>query len=365
MDRRHIKPLTSLRGIAAIFVFVHHLLVYYLSDVGLGLSAYTQLIHNGYLWVDFFFILSGFLLTLLYHEGVVDNSLSKRDFLIRRISRIYPLHLFVLALFLVLQLALFLKGNMEAFSGKYSLFDFFRSLFLMHAVQWHPFFTPWNGPSWSISAEWWAYLLFPWLVILVFRFRGRLASPLFWLTCAVALLGVSSVTTRQLDLTGYLGLMRCFIEFSMGIMLYSTVYRSGLAGKWLAHSGVQLTLFAGVLLSLHYEGLDVLSVFLMLLVVASVCDRETRVTRVLSHPWLIYLGTISYSIYMVHWFIFSLLDKSARLALGIEVRHFQTWEGNLSVGLICTLLVFITSVISFHLVEEPMRKRIPRLLGAA
>ena len=365
MDRGHIRPITSLRGIAAVYVLLHHLLVYYLKDVGLGLSEYTFLIHNGYLWVDFFFILSGFLLALLYHEGIADKSLPVSHFLIRRISRIYPLHLAILVLFFLMQLALFLKGNGDAFSDQFRLVDFLRSLLLVHAVQSDPFFTPWNGPSWSISAEWCAYLLFPWLVVLVFKLRSRLAVGLFWVVGFVALTGVASVTPRQLDLTGYLGLLRCFIEFSMGIMLYSTVYRSGYAGRWLARSGVQLLLFAGLLLSLHFEGMDVLSVMLMVLVISSVSERETRVTRFLSHPWLFYLGTISYSIYMVHWLIFALVDKSARLFLGIEVREFVTWGGNVSVGLLCLLLVFLASVICFHVIEEPFRKRIPRMLGIA
>lgn len=363
MDTGHIKPLTSLRGIAALYVLFHHLLVYYFKDVGQGLSEYTLLIHNGYLWVDFFFILSGFLLALLYHAGIADKSLPVSHFLVRRFARIYPLHLVVLLAFFVLQLAFYLKGDADAFSNRFSLSELLRSVLLVHAVQLDPQFTPWNGPSWSISAEWCAYLLFPWLVILVFNLRGRLAAGLFWLFSFAALGLIDAATPHQLDLTGYLGLMRCFLEFSMGIMLCSTVYRSEQMGKWLARTGFQVLLFLGLFLSLHFDGVDVISVMLMVLVIVSVSYRETPVTRFLSHPWLFYLGSISYSVYMIHWFVFTFVDQAAQFLLGMDVRVFETPAGYVTVGLVCLLLVLVSSVVSFHLIEEPLRKRIPRLLG--
>ena len=363
MDRGHIAPLTSLRGIAALYVLFHHLLGFYLKNTGDAIAAHTALVANGYLWVDYFFILSGFLLALLYHEGLQNKTLPLRDFIVRRFARIYPLHLLILFMFLLLQLALYVKGNQDAFSGNYSPVDFLRSLFLVHAIQRDPFFTPWNGPSWSISAEWCAYLLFPWLVLALFRLRGPLMLGVFWLTGFAVLTALASGTPRQLDLTGYLGLIRCITEFSMGIVLCATVHGSRFASRRLAHSSVQIALFAGILLTLHFEGLDVLAVMLMVLTVASVSDRETGFTRALSHPWLFYLGTISYSLYMVHWLVFSVIDKAARLALGIEVRLFETLWQNVGVGLVCTLAVLLVSIASFHWVEEPMRKRIPRLLG--
>lgn len=362
MDRGHIAPLTSLRGIAALYVLLHHLLGFFLKNTGDAIAEHTSLIANGYLWVDYFFILSGFLLALLYHEGLKNRTLTLRDYIVRRFARIYPLHVVILFLFLLVQLALLAKGNDDAFSGNYRMVDFVRSLLLMHAVQQDPFFTPWNGPSWSISAEWCAYLLFPWLVLMLFRLREPLLLLVFWVGGFAILAGLASVTPRHLDLSGYLGLIRCVTEFSMGIVLCATLHGSRFVTHWLANSVTQLLLFSGILIALHFEGLDVIAVMFMVLTVASVSDRETAVTRVLSHPWLFYLGTISYSLYMVHWLVFSVVDKAGRIALGIEVRHYESFLGNASVGLICTALVLLVSVASFHWVEEPMRKWLPKVL---
>ena len=364
MDTGHIRPLTSLRGIAAIYVFFHHLIVFFLRPVGEEVGAYTALLANGYLWVDFFFILSGFLLALLYGALIREKALSKKDFLIRRFARIYPLHLVVLLLFVMVQLAVYLKGTTDAFSGQFSLTDLWRSLFLVHAIQLHPTYTPWNGPSWSISAEWCAYILFPLFVWLVYRLREGIRQIVFWVCGFTVLAVVENATSRQLDLTGYLGLIRCFVEFSMGIMLYATAYHSPLMLKWLATSKSQLLLMLALLVSLHFERADLTSVALMVLIVASVSRQETAVTRALSHPWLFFLGTISYSIYMVHWLVFSLVDKAARLAMGIEVRDIDSGLPLLAVILVCSGLVLITSVLSFRLVEEPLRKWLPRVLGA-
>lgn len=359
----HIKPLTSLRGIAAIYVFFHHLIGYNLKTVGDKVLEHTQLIANGYLWVDFFFILSGFLLALLYQQSFSEKKISPTTFWVKRIARIYPLHLFVLGLFVLVQLALYLKGNSQVFVDQFSIPDLIRSLLLVHAIQIHPSFTPWNGPSWSVSAEWVAYLLFPVIVLALYKLQENTHKLLFVVAALVGLYFVEGATNRQLDLTGYLGLMRCLLEFSLGIVLSNGLYNSEFSSRWLVNSFTQVALSALLIWTLHLDGYDVVSVALMALIIASVSGGSSAFNNLLSQPWLVYLGMISYSIYMIHWFVFSAVEKVASFVFGIKLKELTATMDLLFVSMICVLLVFVSSVFCFHVIEEPLRKWIPRKLG--
>lgn len=362
MNQPHIKPLTSLRGVAAVYVLFHHLSGHFLPELGRMVSPSTQLMLNGYLWVDFFFILSGFLLAILYQQRFADNTITTKEFLIRRFSRIYPLHIVILLSFVIYQLGLLAMGNTAAFTGQYSLFDLVRSIFLLQAVQLDPIFAPWNSPSWSISAEWLAYLLFPFIIAVLYKLKGISSALIFWVLSVASLSLVEAQTLKQLDLTGYLGLLRCVIEFSMGIMLSKGIYNSNFCQKWLANSIAQLALCFALLLTLHLDDLDVLSVLLMALIIASVSMGNSQFNRVLSHPWLVYLGKISYSIYMVHWLIFTFIKVVGRQMFDTDIKYITSLSSLTSISLICIVLVLLASIISFHFIEEPLRKWLPSKL---
>ncbi len=362
MNQPHIKPLTSLRGVAAAYVFFHHLSSNLLPELGRMVSPSSQLMLNGYLWVDFFFILSGFLLAILYQQRFADNAIATKEFLVRRFSRIYPLHIVILLSFVLYQLALLAMDNTAAFTGRYSLFDLVRNVFLLQAVQLDHTFAPWNAPSWSISAEWLAYILFPLIIAVLYKLKGISSALIFWVLSVASLSLVEAQTSKQLDLTGYLGLLRCVIEFSIGIMLSKGIYNSNFCQKWLANSIAQLALCFALLLSLHLDNLDVLSVLLMAFIIASVSTGNSRFNRVLSHPWLVYLGKISYSIYMVHWLIFTFIKLVSRQMFDINIKYITSLSSMTAISLICIVLVLLASVISFHFIEEPLRKWLPTKL---
>ncbi|ERT14322.1 acyltransferase family protein [Photorhabdus temperata] len=91
----HLLSLTSLRFFAAFFVLLSHL--GYLKD-----SDYFSwlFVYNGYIGVTFFFILSGFVLAYSYEEKMNRKEISKRNFFVARIARIYPLHILTFIIFL-------------------------------------------------------------------------------------------------------------------------------------------------------------------------------------------------------------------------------------------------------------------------
>jgi peptidoglycan/LPS O-acetylase OafA/YrhL len=144
-QRTEISALTSLRGVAALTVLIFHVVPDF----------------RGYLAVDLFFLLSGFVLTHVY-RGFELTRQSYFNFLKARLARIYPVHLMILVVLLPM-----LNTRPDFSSG-----GLLSSLFLMQSP-WHSI--SWNYASWSISAEWHCYLLFP---ILVINYRTRSNSVL-------------------------------------------------------------------------------------------------------------------------------------------------------------------------------------------
>src|SRR5262245_26486696 len=151
----HIKSLTSLRLIAAIWVLLYH----FREHLGLDLGR-IGLVANGYLGVDLFFTLSGFILAHVYLSEVEGGRFGYGGFLKNRIARIYPMHLAALAAMLVLFAGAKAMGVAVGAPEAFKLRDLPQHLFMLHA--WGLTQTVgWNFPSWSISAEWAAYLCFP------------------------------------------------------------------------------------------------------------------------------------------------------------------------------------------------------------
>ena len=150
--------LDSWRGICALLVVLMHF-------DGLWSFFEASFIQNSYLFVDFFFVLSGFVITHGYCDQItrVDDAM---QFMVRRFIRLWPLHVALLAVFLMVELAALLLhpwigdayGRMP-FTGSRDGASFVSNLLLLHAIGIHDEVT-WNYPSWSISAEFCTYLIF-------------------------------------------------------------------------------------------------------------------------------------------------------------------------------------------------------------
>jgi len=164
---REINSLTTVRGLAAWWVVLFHFDAYLHPFVP---SFAYSLISKGHLAVDLFFCLSGFVIFLNYGSLNVQDKYEVFRFYFRRLAKIYPLHIFVLCLYglLVLILALTHRDLSARFSGVSLLLN------ILLIQDWAVLSElTWNIPSWSISAEFAAYLLFPAVVLLVRSAAGR------------------------------------------------------------------------------------------------------------------------------------------------------------------------------------------------
>lgn len=336
--------LTSLRGIAAFWVVFYHIsqyLIYYTPD------WLTAIVVKGYLAVDFFFVLSGFILTLNYHRIFGDFSFfNYRTFLIKRIARIYPLHLLVLIGYLLIPLSYLLTDRGIPEGEKYSLINYLMQIGLVN--NWGiSSELSWNIPAWSISTEWAAYICFPVFVVLLNRIKTSYIPLLL-----IALNGVVFIVFLLLgydslgqDIQG-LGLLRCLLEFFMGALIckFTQTYTYSNRASYLLLSLTVLSVFL-IIFNIISE-IAFGSIVMAGSLIAFVNLNKSAMASGLRVKPLMLLGEISYSIYLTHFLIkdiFKLLFLQADVAQPLWI-----------IGYVFTVLV--VSYFTYKFFEVPARK---------
>lgn len=314
--RPRLEALTGLRGLAAWYVVFYHVR---LTMTDLLPAPVIALLAKGYLAVDLFFMLSGFVLWLNHGQRLAQaDAASAGRFWWRRIARIWPLHATVLAAFCGFVALLALTGRDRA---GYPLDEL--PLHLLLIQNWG--FTPrlsWNHPAWSISAELAAYLLFPllawltrrdWSTAAVLGVLAVLLAALHGLFAAAGQTGLGSDIVR-------LGLPRCLIEFTAGTFaarLWQRWHDHPAAPRlaWLGAAGAMATAATGSRLGLAETAWVPL---LLLQVLLGLAFARGRIAAWLSQGPLHWLGEVSYSTYLWHFglfILFKLLFVDAHLQL--------------------------------------------------
>jgi len=345
----HLPALTSVRFFLALGVVIFHYQVNMLPEDASGFS----LIERSRLAVDFFFILSGFVLAHVYGKQVRSGSYSHRRFLIARFARIYPAHIAMLAFMGGLAiLAMMLGQSFQA--DLYTVSGWLSAAALIHS--WFPAGLPneWNGPSWSLSAEWGAYLLFPAFGWMALRARR---SP--WATISVAavlFLALDSFYRTQFSaqLThaeNNLGILRILPEFLYGIGLYQL--GSGLSpkrGTAIAAAGLAVTTLLTLMSVAGDERLIVLVAGLVILALANL--SRTEADQPFRHPWLLEAGEASYALYLVHLPMLVVWKNGMGMLTGQDSGYLLSlWE----VGPLL-ILTLIAAFLMHGLWERPVRR---------
>jgi peptidoglycan/LPS O-acetylase OafA/YrhL len=350
---KSLPGLTGLRGLAALWVVLYHYCCLYLP--ALDGDWLGGLLSRGYLAVDLFFLLSGFVLAHVYSDAAERKGLTFfRSFMRARVARIYPLHLFVLALFLAMAFAV--RGIHYVQDGAYyplpltgarSLEALVANVLMLQGVQAGEL--SWNYPTWSISVEFAAYLMFPLVVGLLWRVSGRtlLAAALAALVAVWALGYVAGGDMNQWD--GLTALWRGLPQFFLGCICYR-VYRQGLvdARAW---AGL---VFAAALLMLYFDYRDVVVLTLFPLVILCAVSARGVSGRILNARPVVLLGEISFSVYLVH----GLVQHATTHALNaLKLDHTEFSVGHSWLALVLMLLVvFVLSIASYRFFERPMRR---------
>ncbi|MNS00117.1 Acyltransferase family protein [compost metagenome] len=304
-----LPALTALRGVAALGVALFHIDVcLYYREMGTLLpKAASGVIANGYLWVDLFFILSGYVIHHAYRERLSTGRFGARaaTFYRARFGRIYPLHLALTALLVV---ATTVAGALWPMLKDGSWATYFAwsalpsNLLLTHAMSQHSYLS-WNIVSWSIAAEWWCYAAALLAVPLMVRFGCWLGAACIAAGGAVLVGLYLGLGRGTLDITYDFGIVRCLGGFLIGLGLYQICRIDASIPARLA-DGLAAASLAGLVAVMHVGGLDLLAIPLFAVLVAALGASGGWMRRWFSMPILQYLGRISYSIYLVHGLVF-------------------------------------------------------------
>jgi peptidoglycan/LPS O-acetylase OafA/YrhL len=344
-DAANIKPLTALRFFAAFWVVMYH----YWPN--LSAAAPPAMIAKGYLGVEAFFTLSGFILCHVYLQGFGGGKFRYGDFLWNRLARVYPLHLVTLAGVGLMAAAAGAAGiavdhNMLAWEALPA------NLLLVQAWGFAPV-SGWNHPSWSISAEWFAYLGFPVFAFAAWRLRDR---P--WLAVGLALALIAGLYPAFQALSGFplteatirWGFLRIVPCFAYGCALHA-LWRSGaVTGR---HSGLGACLAgAAVLLAVQFRAPDQIIVMTLGSLIVMLAALAAAGSRFATQAPLVYLGEISYSTYMIciPWKILAV--NAALKLLKIDGHQLPPYA-----WLAVVLALIPLSAMSYHIVEKPARER--------
>ncbi|WP_426960008.1 acyltransferase family protein [Muricoccus radiodurans] len=331
---RFIPALTGLRGLGAIWVFLYHL-VDDPSFPGVKL---------GFLGVDLFFVLSGFVLIHVYRWQLEGGGWEAyRNFLQARLARIYPLHL--ASLLLVLCVVLVVPGFADRYhtSGRWSYENFAAQLLLIQ--NWGYFFpTSWNTPAWSLSAEWAGYLVFPVFLLGVRWVRSPTVAICLASACVLGVPAILNVWGAPHSATGSPGMARMLCGMAAGVLAYVFF-----VGKRILPVLPCSAVIAGLLVLANLPGMVWAGNLLILPLLLLAAQMDNPVARTLSSRPMMFLGEISFSIYLLHWIVLQLNNW-----VGDVWPWLDQW---VLLRMICvTVVVLILSWASYLWVELPARR---------
>jgi peptidoglycan/LPS O-acetylase OafA/YrhL len=333
---RHFDALDGLRGLAAIAVALFHWLLSF----------------QGYLAVDFFLVLSGFILAHRYlYAGERPTG---GAFVLARLARLYPMHLYGLLTYTLVYFLL-VKDIPRYPDG--TIFTLLQQLTLTHNIGLNAQGQTWNAPGWSISVEFWLNLAF-------FCYIGQRTHSLHLVLMSAASLVVIGNLTGHLDTTyqNYFqvlnsGLLRGWASFVLGVLAYRA-YRvlSGVRiAAWLLMAAQLFSLGLVLFLLFGRQGalriLDLFAPFVFAALVLLFAFEGSLLARLLGK--LKWLGTISYSVYLNHLIVLMLVDT------GIGGLGYSHWA--LTPLYLVVLLVY--SAATYRLVERPSQRLIQQTVS--
>jgi peptidoglycan/LPS O-acetylase OafA/YrhL len=349
--KAEIRSLTGVRGVAALIIVIYHYGKFRLDHV-----SDVWHVPHGYLPVDLFFMLSGFVIGYVYRDNLHPESSSNyRTFLIKRFARLYPAYI-VISAFYVLKIALGLTGE-ETFA-RFGWFDAVGNLLLL--TGWGLNVYPLIGVSWASSAELGSYFAAPVLM------KYTLEKDVRWWTACVmlSLAGIflisnsgqgSSGPLDVVDRNSFLPLCRAIVGFALGLAtLRFAPYLDRLSA--MAQDILVIATLA-LMIGLAVFTAEDLPIYLLFIPFVALLSRDGRVAQALFGNRLVYhLGIISYSIYLFHPLFLTFAERSSR--------HFgSTMMAYVLCTSVCFAAIWLLSYLSYRFVEMPGRQLVIGLLS--
>lgn len=338
-----LNNLTGLRFYTALWVFLYHFSVY----IG-GLDNFF--FDKGYLGVDIFFVLSGFILTYAYYKSFFLEQITVKkyyNFLLKRFAKIYPL-----------QILTFLIVGVLLYVGKYVFHQkdliirpdhIASNLLMIHAWNINDALS-WNTHSWSLSDEWFAYLFL--FVIAAFVVKINKVIGRVILLSVVLFFIVRWFNIENFDLNEYTynGLERIIPEFFLGVSIGLLRFDLPLSKK-AASFGFVFSLIILIILTITDYKMDALCMLVFAGIIYSL-SFPTYFDSLFDSEKIVYLGNISFAFYMFQLTAFYLFKPFQNYIGRLELNQY------ISIPLELIFLIFLNLImasLAFRYFEEPAR----------
>jgi peptidoglycan/LPS O-acetylase OafA/YrhL len=352
--------LDSLRGVCALMVALFHFNAY-------SIFKQVAFFRNAYLFVDFFFVLSGFVIAANYQSRLA-SGFGIQKFMLLRFGRLYPLYFAVLICFFIAEAAF---GGPFNFAPPQKSFDTaLANIFLVQIFGIFSFDT-WNWPGWSIAAEFWTCVLY---AVIVTVWPQRLMAILVALSL-ISLYFILSQSTTGINVTYNFGMMRSVIGFSTGVVLFAIwekTHSYQLDERLAFVMEVLCVCFVIIFVSaVAQTNFSLFAPFVFAVVVYVFAKERGPISSLLKHQIFVALGLLSYSTYLVHLFVARMLVASAnsfeamsghRLIAKvphegeiIDVLGLNLTEGNLWASVYLMLVVGVAAL-TYRYIEVPSRQ---------
>lgn len=365
MSKEYIGQLTGIRIFLTLMVVISNMTLF--RDVDPGFIQSTDWIlfdifSQVPFRVDIFFMLTGFLLFYIYEEEFSKNVSYKSytKFILIRLARVYPVHFFALAVILILYLSGVWQSINDSTTQRVAAEgNWLLNLTLLNAWGLGEYKASWNGPSWSISIELFNYLLFPILAMIVFNLRKA------WLTVFVLVCVLAFYIYLQLavikDMGTYNGstaIIRGFIGMTLGTLLakiYVSKAFENLPWDFIAMMTIAIMATMMTIFTIYdYSAYYLFYIPLPLLVMA-VASSKKIVKKFFSMRFLVYLGNLSFCLYMLH-------QPITRIFHFLFIDYYQDITvadaSNLIIGLnllAVLLTMLVASALVYRYIETPLR----------
>ena len=332
--------IVGLRGIAVLLVILFH--------------AGVTLFPSGFVGVDVFFVISGFLITGVIQTAIVNNTFSFSQFYARRLWRLQPAMLTMLLFSLLVASVFYLPDDYSDFlKSSRKVIQATANQYFAHET------TGYAAPDadkmlllhmWSLSIEWQWYLFFPLIYAVCVRFLKK--QKLFVGICLFTLVAIaySLIFGVKHPVQTYYAFLSRIFEFMLGVLAYEMSKRKSiLKNQW----QTVITVLALIIIIFVTTKEDILKAYpnywawavamsSAVLLAWGATEKETLYAKLTSTKPLVYIGEISYSLYLFHWPLLAAL-------------HYVGYESMLARTLAVALAFALASLTYFY-VEMPYRK---------
>ena len=382
--RTNYVALDGWRGLCACLVALYH----FRAVLGVPVNSYVlsaSPVQHAYLFVDFFFVLSGFVIASRYQGEIAGARITVADFLKLRLGRLYPLHLFTLLLMMLMYTYVGTAPDavigLRAAPVDTRISSFFVNVFLLQGLHTTPVPT-WNHPSWSVSTEFATYVAYA-VLWKTLKQQAWIATLFIILAAPVAI----AVIVGHMDTTYDWGILRSLLGFALGAAVFTALRRPALrslaarvAGN--AATAIEITVVVLIVVFValpDHTKLTIAAPFVFAVAVLVFSYGRGKVSALLASRMFLHMGAISYSVYLLHQ---PLQELFMVTALWCYASLGWTWlfagdpaTTGLSMGTsplggdamtaIMLLLLLAASTVTWRFIETPCRSWVRRRVQLA